>query len=264
MTEANDQLDLTGPSEAYFADKFKPMRSLYIDLEAIQDFRLGALLNLISTEEEYLHIQQQIPLDYEERIDDVTMKYFPAITSVTDVMINEYIKNPTNHRAVIAASPMTLSYALLPELIGQIHKGNSKSAETNKTLELTIGTNSVIYDKAAKDSLIADMHSFCPSVKITILNRSLAGMEEERYASFSLYLIYDMKLFFKEPKIAALFTEDAAFQSAYILALPLLETDLEGTETEAELLTNTQIALNMYCEFGYTARGIYRLDESIE
>jgi len=240
---------------AYFEGEFTPMYHIYADLEALQDFRLGALLCLITTEPEYDYIQHQLS-EYNGRFDDCTMKYFPIIKDVSDKDITDFIANPDNHRTLAKVSPMTLAYDLLSESIMQMHMNNSRCTKDLKHIELMIGTSTVIYSQQEKNVLIAALTEMDRFLDITVLNRSLPEIEYETMMQFDVHLWYDSAKYLRNPTIFQELGEKTSFFEKKIFALPLLENEPREGETEEQLLANTKAVLDVCCSFAYVERGL--------
>lgn len=241
--------------KAYFESDFTPMYHIYADLEALQDFRLGALLNMITTEPEYDYIIHQLP-KYIGRFDDHTMKYFPVIEDITDKDITKFIKDSNNHSLLTRISPMTSAFDLLPEFITQMHMCNHRCSEEKKRINLTIGTSSVIYTQSEKQNLIKLLTSMDGFLDVTIINRPFTKLEEETMFSFNVYLWYDIANYMRHPKVLQAMGEDNVFFNKKVFALPILEnTPMEG-QTVEDLLVNTKVVLDVCCDFEYVERGL--------
>lgn len=243
--------------KAYFEGDFSPIHYIYADLEALQDFRLGALLCLITTEPEYDYIQHRLP-EYNGRFDDCTMKYFPIITDITDKDIDAHIANPDNHLVLARVSPMTIAYDLLPELIVQMHMNNSRCGDS-KRIELTIGTNSVRYGNQEKQNLANALTANDGFLDVTILNRPLTEIEHEVMMQFNVHLWYDVAKYLRDQVIGHEFGEESSFFEKRIFALPLLETIPKEGETAEQLLANTKAVLDVCCSFAYVERGLQEI-----
>ncbi len=246
-------------SQDYFKAIFRPVNTVYIDLETMQDFRLGALMQLITTkvEFEYIHAKME---DYNGRFDDKTMTYFPALKDITDEAIDAFIADTTNHRVLSRLSPMALFYDLVPELLAQLNMINQRCEGNNKDVSITIGTGSVIYDQLAKRNLISTFLRFDPTLTVEVLNRPLPKMEEELIGTFDMYAIYDIKSMLYDPRMMKVVGEELGLIDAKVLGYPLLEEELQENETAEDLLVNTKTMLNVYCNFEYLERGVQEPD----
>lgn len=242
-------------SREYFEDMFNPCHNLYIDLEMLQDFRLGALLCLITTEPEYQYIQYRLK-EYNDRFNLNTMEHFPVITSVTEEDITTYIDDKKNHLTLARVSPMTDLYAMMPEFLRAVRLVNLKCSSQHDLLTITLGTDSVIYDKPAKTTLINVFKKLDTRLNVDIINRPAWEMDNASILGNELFLVHDMTQFFNHKVISNYVFNSEVFTSKRILAHPVVETEDKEGHTDIQKLQATRDFLTIYCNFEYIQRGI--------
>lgn len=245
---------LSNHAEEYFKAKFRPIADVYMDLEVLQDFRLFALLALINTKAEYDYIRYRLK-EYSKRMTYDVMKYFPSIKGITDADLDAYIADKSHHRSIALASPTTKFYSGIPNMITHINESNSRCPQSVGQVVFHIGTNSVILDQDLKDNIRRQFQLVDKNLGVTIYNRPLAEFEPELVATMDMVIIENLKQFTHNP-ITRKYLSDGVFFNKQLLAYPYLETEPIKGETEAHLLNNTKVLLEVYCDFDYIERTI--------
>jgi hypothetical protein len=241
-------------SEEYFRAKFVPIRNIYLDIEVLQDFRLGALLHLITTQTELDYIRYRLK-DYSNRLGSETMRYFPAIKDISEKDLDECIANKDKHRSLVVISPTTEFYMGLPDMIRHINENNSRCATEVYHVNIHIGTNSVILDQDLKENIIFQFKNFDKTLNTIIYNRPLSGMEEEIIRNIDITAVDNIKQFTNDPVIRKHFS-DSDFLNKQVLAHPYIDVELLEGETSEQLLSNTKTMLDVYCDFDYIQRKV--------
>jgi hypothetical protein len=246
--------------QEYFKPSFTVVKNIYIDIEVLQDFRLGALLCLISTEEEYKYIKHVIgsaQSQYQLRLDDVTMKYFPAITSITDSDIDAFIADRRRHKALVKMSPMTFMFSELPNIFRTIMLRNMAVKDHSKDgVTLYIGTNSVNYDNEDLIKLCRSIIVHTPSFKIEMFNKPISEIGVP-LPSYEIIFIENVKRFVEDIRHhSVLFDESLPMGDVSVFGYPLLEKQVFSDTELNKLLANTELFMNVYTKFNYIPRGI--------
>ena len=85
---------------------FKLVNKIYIDMELLQDFKLGALLSTVTVKEEVEYIMSCLPV-YNLKFNNRTAEYFPVLKK-TDEELLSIVKNNSIKTALL--SPWTKIY----------------------------------------------------------------------------------------------------------------------------------------------------------
>jgi hypothetical protein len=255
MTEYTVEQRLEQLKKEYCEAAFVPLHTLYVDLEMLQDFRIGALLSLITTEPEYQYILHRLP-SYGGRYDNNTMKHFPVITDITDSDIDNRLADVNYHSRLARTSPMTLAFDILKELIAYMHCSNRRCEREKDRLTITIGTNSVIYDQAAKKIFIDTLTKHDKYLDVTFLNRPLWKIEPELIFKFDIYMFYNLATFMQQKAICESVCEKTALLRKRVYAYPILEKEPTAELTAEEMLHNTKLVMDVVCDFVYVDRGL--------
>lgn len=245
--------------DEYFKSMLNPIKHIYIDLEVLQDFRLGALFCLISTDSEYQyikHVLEQEQCPYQVRLDDLTMSYFPAIKSITDDDITEFINDSANHKALVKVSPMTYMYTQFREIM-QVIVDRNQSIDKSKDpgAKFHIGTNTVKYDNEDIFNLMVAFFSGDTRFPIVVYNKPLHAIGRD-FKEYQMYFIYNISDFLQHPNHAVMFDVDIPILDSTIFGYPLLELQADTNEKKSELLANTELFFNTYTNFHYIPRGV--------
>jgi hypothetical protein len=253
--DPNFQQAVTEVSENYFKNKFKKIERIYIELEAIQDFRLGAVICLSKNEVGYDYVRRCI-VDYNKRTDDLTAKYFPALR-LSEEMIDVFISNPKNHKALVLVSPMNNLFSKIPDMIRAIFEDNRRASVNNPGFEIMFGTSSVIYSQEHKKVIENQIKSFNNLVNVTILNRPLHEIEEDTVIECSTYIVDSVARFLNNPTITKWLENDRFFASKMVLGYPVVHGDPDPGETKEQQLEKLRRVLSVYFDYNYLERGVY-------
>ena len=93
-------------SKSYFTEITDKVSKIYVDMEILQDLRLGALLQTATVPEEIEYIQSCLP-DYNNKLDLKTAEHFPVLNK-TDDELDQIIKQNPIKTALVA--PWTKIY----------------------------------------------------------------------------------------------------------------------------------------------------------
>lgn len=243
----------------YFRDKLTPITNVYVDIEAWQDFRLGALLCLISTDVEYEYIRHVLKSEdsvYQNRLHDRTMEFFPAIKDITDEDISNFISDKKNHKVLVRVSPMTTLYSEFNEVLLIIaSKNTSLDKDMPPGATIHIGSSSVIYDTEDMVTLAGNIMKSDPRFRVEIYNRPLCKIGRD-ISTYQMYFIYSIKEFMENPNHKIFFEEGYPIFNASVFGYPLLEVETSGDEEMIKLITSTEFIFNTYTNFSYIPRGV--------
>lgn len=103
-------------------EEWPPIEHVFIDFDCFQDFNLGTLFAMINTEEEFQYILSRMQ-QYQNRLDNDTAKYFPAL-GFTEDQIRKVKQDPKNHEYISAAAPAyEFFYQFAYEAMDLVQKG---------------------------------------------------------------------------------------------------------------------------------------------
>lgn len=240
----------------YFKSKFSPIRHMYIDLEMLQDFRLGALFCLIKTDAEYQYIKHIISKEnnaYKTRLNEDTMTWFPAIESITDKDLDEYIENPDNHKRLVVSSPMTTTYLELFDMFVSIIDRNRSVG--GPELIVNIGTSSVVYDVVDKGNLVTAFTEKISGFKVFVHDTWMDNIKSN-VSNFDMIMAHNISKFIQSDFTQNMFTDEVPLFNGTVVGYPLLEVQTQDEKHAIELLSEIEIYFNTYTNFYYMPRGV--------
>jgi hypothetical protein len=245
------QNKLEKEAEAFFEGDFTPIKSIYIDLEVLQDFYLGALLTFVETDAQLEYIKKNL-VEYNKRCDHTVAKYFPDM-NVSDEQIKEIVNDKSNHKLLTNISPMTALFYRLEDVIGDVYETNVKTEHRNP-LSVVIGSSSINYDLQDRERFISAIREFDSEVRITFINGSLYDLSKTEIEVFGMYLIDDIEKMTVDERIGKpMMSEELRYINKHIFASPLIT--VRHTEMNDEgILETTKIGMGLYCKFDYIPR----------
>lgn len=116
-------------SEEFFKQQHKPLLNIYVEMEAMFDYKLSALLKMIRTEKEFEYIKSKLPLYRTYKGQKIT-RCFPAL-KFTEDDLNNFIKDPKNHLYLSVGSLITNVSNLIPAQVSFFNMINKNSPMYN-------------------------------------------------------------------------------------------------------------------------------------
>jgi len=241
--------DISKLNKEFFDAKTKAIGVLYVDMDCFQNFKIGALLCLLQTEDEYKYMLSRLGV-YNDRVDTETMKYFPDL-KITEEDLNGYIACNDNHRKLVRVSPMTDYYRHF-NMFGDAVEENNKFSTSHITPHLYIGCRHVKYDTEAKAMLAKRIQYYYPNWVITITDCDLWSYGKEIICAADHFSIYDMGRLFREKPTSDLITNGSMLMYKSLHAYPIYdEQELEEGETIQQLYESTELTFSLFCDFKY-------------
>ena len=134
MKISKDFQDMCGKvSEEIMRPYFRQQEYLYIDVDLLADFRLGAVLASVRNEQEYNYVQANM----QKYLDAPTLRcaeFFPEL-GLTDQQLDEIIEKPEYESVLSVIAPRSKLITQFPTLFGMLKSINSR-AETSRPLKL--------------------------------------------------------------------------------------------------------------------------------
>ena len=175
-----------------------PIKRIYIDLPYIQDIYLGALLQLIKTEEEYNYIIKNIG-NYNHRLKEDILFYFPKL-NITRDMLNEYISNKDNTLKLLAVSPYTNMFQNLKTLHANITGMNKIVSDIKVQSPITyiVNTYPLILPIELKRFLKSRFSYISEDMTFGTMSKPISIIDRDEFANNDLFLIYNIDNFVSE------------------------------------------------------------------
>ncbi len=231
--------------------QYPDVNQLVIDFRCCQDFQLGAILSMISTQVEYAYVLSKLP-EYQERIDDRVARFFPAL-KFTDQQIMSRLHNTNHITKVVAWSPMYLFFYAWNQIAAKIFDCRSMNGDRERPLKvyLLFPELNVSREYAAKWQLWL-VDTLQMAVDLSIKRGPLKDLPADIFTESQFMVLYDMKSFLaREDITSVIFAPESTrpTQTIYAMAnVDLAIVDPDDKDIDIAI-ARTEKALNMFCDF---------------
>lgn len=226
--------------------------TFYIDIECIIDYRITALLCLM-TEEEYVYIQIGL-FKYNTTYNPSTMNSFPNV-SVTDEMIDEFlgrIKDGTaSELEKLRFAQRLQRYDYYDTFLDYVRasKNQSRLAEVPDKITIVIGKNDKPVHSFLTDNLIRGFRSAVGECEVIVTDLPLEEMPDPEVLSFSHFSIRDFEKFINFDNVSRLVASKDIL-GVSIHTYPFITRE-NKTLTQRQMLINMEQAMNVLFDFKY-------------
>lgn len=169
----------------------RPKERIFIDIETLYDFKLGALIAL-RAEDSYDYIMSRID-EYLKAYDLEIAKHFPDL-NISEEMINAFIADPYNQETLSLLAPPRAILEDLEDVIRGINTFNT-SKERTEPLKITINQSTFRISDRAKDRLTDYILSIDPLIDIEYTEYTWQDIPKDVLTSFDVMIIYDIASF---------------------------------------------------------------------
>ena len=228
-----------------------PLTSIYVDIEYLQDLKLGALFHLIKVEREMEYIQHKLPV-YNQKTDYDCGKYFPALKH-SDEEIVELLNDSNQIDLICFKAPFTSTYYELNNILLMLHQHNHAVSSKSTKILLHINVDNLKYPSELLKELKNDyLHRFdFLDVVITKCNRYTLPIGE--YVNKQLLLIHNIEEFLKQDTPTSIaFVGEGSFFNKKVFSVPYINRQVIKDPDQYDVaLESTKLNLNIYCDFAY-------------
>ncbi len=239
-------------ADSYFRSQTPAIKVLYLDIRCLQDFNMGALLNLINSEKEYQYVLDNIET-YNKRNNLNIMEYFPKL-DITEDQIKNYINNEENHRHLLLSSPMTDYYKYFSTFISAIDFNNKHSPD-HVTPHIYIGSPIIKLSFEEKQRLMFPIKQFALDYFITITDCGVEDYDDLILKSIDHYTVLDFNDLMTNKRLGALMHNGEIVVNKSVHAYPIITTK-DSDLTDEQLLENTEIVYKYVCDFKYVTMAL--------
>lgn len=233
--------------------EFKVVRSIYVDLEFLQDLRFGSILTHVSSPDELEYLYSQIDV-YNGRYDENTPAYFPEF-NITNEVINNDLKDPSKINIIATISPMTSMFYNFNTLLGMYTRSNKYTVEGDSTISVYVGVDNQLYpDQLLRTFKQSIETQFQDKVKVSFIKSRRYSAEIDFYASMDILFLYDLEGFINNsPAMANAFAGEGMFAEKAIFAKPQINEKFSGLSArdKEQGVDKMRDQLNLYCDFEY-------------
>lgn len=253
MTKVFDEAN-----EAIMQKEFKAIRHIYVDMEAMQDFKLGALLSFISVKEEMAYIQSQLP-EYFNRTDREIMKYFPVL-KITEEQIEKYIQAENNAIKLSITAPFTMIYSAFLQVLYHATQNNKYVEEVASPIRVTFNTSDIFYSESAIKALVTHIKQNVCDITYDITDDKRYCQSIDYYKSHDVLMLSEYDKFLQEPMRAQSIIGKGAWLENRVVSLPFIDPAKEHKAEQTEqILAYTQASADIYFDkFSFVEHGLHQ------
>lgn len=246
------QDSLDSLSKAYFADISEKISRIYVDMEILQDLRIGALLKSTTVPVEIEYLQSRIP-EYNQRLDLETAKHFPVLNK-TDEELDAIIKE--NPLSIALISPWTNIYNNFMIVLQSLYMKTSAKDTTAAPLLVVVNTASMTYPIQLFAKLADQIRRVYPGATVKSSAYQRYEAEPDMYINTDMFFLYDHEKFFNSSFINTMMSEKN-HKTKVIYTTPYVNKNLGLDKSEyMKGLVSTGATLNLFFDFFYMPPGI--------
>lgn len=246
---------MTAFSEGVFRNEFPPLNNIYIEFECFQDFNLGALLNMISTETEFRYIQSRLD-SYQNRYDNRIAEHFPAL-GFTDQQVRQFRADPENIPYIHAGSPMTeYFYEWSSEAVNR-HQPRRDGYQYDEPLQFYLNFGDVVPDRTVRRKWTTWAGDLLGECTVHFLGDHEASQASEFWKNMDVVIVRDIENFLnhssvKKPVFKDMDMVDADVRAPYIIDPEMV--DPQQTHKRDRAVEYTEKVLQVFCNFRFISR----------
>jgi hypothetical protein len=249
-------------SDEAFAYNNRPMTTLYVDMAALYDYKLTALLQLITHDIEYQYILSQLD-KYELAADRLICKHFPAL-KLQEGQITSWITNPDNHIVLANAAIATTLLKLIPTIIqGFIHNNNMLPHVKNPTITIYLINPYFLPDVKFRQKLTAALRTIYPNLRVVFRQQDIAYEDKSLLDTVDQFIVDNIQYLSEtQGTFHDLLYKDKAFIKKAILATELFDSNLDGTtildDDRHKIFHNTSEAYGIFTNLYFLKKQIMK------
>ena len=248
-------------SESYFKDLTNPVDKIYVDMELLQDFKLGALLNTVTVKEEVEYIESCLPL-YNTKFNNRTAEYFPVLKKADEELLNFAKENSV--RTALAA-PWTRIYDNLNRILKHLYIRLKQTNDVVKPITVVINCIDITYSIKLFDIWAKEMKKIHPFVEFKLVGYPRYQAPLDFYTGFDMFFIYDHETFFNTEGLAAAISPGQRKVFKTIYSPPYINDKLGLDPSEyPQALASAKALVNLICDFYYMPTGIQLHKPTVE
>jgi hypothetical protein len=244
-----------------YDDVTRIRKTFYIDLQYIQDIKIGAISSLIQNEEEYNYFLSCLD-DYNDKLYNKHASYFPNL-NISENELDKYITTSKYIKFLVATSPLTSTYLELKKLLDNIHANNVRNKELYPDYKIYVN----IYPwniKKIKEDVPKDLNLIIEiikskflyihkDIKIYLIDHPLSQINLSLFDTFDLIFIYNLEHLLGNEKLREHFFYRGLSKEIIIRSPIRFDADISD-KTEDEILHYIKIgaaSMSVICNFDY-------------
>ncbi len=243
-------------SESWFKEVFKPVRTIFIELECLRDIDIGAILSMIKTDTEYKYILSKIPV-YQNSFSITPIEYMPAL-KFTQADVDKFKADPANQQTIDSRAPSTTMQTGLGQLMELINAHNKKYYAEITPVNFIINSPTYNCGKLCEHQIVSMLRSIEPYGDITFTSDDVRDNDDSFFRCIDLFIINDLKLLMDENHdfVKKLISRGILLDK-FIAATAVVDYELVTDRNRSlEALQNSLRMLNVFCNFTYVMKDV--------
>ena len=237
-------------SEEAVLSEHGPITDIYVDMDYLQDLKIGALLHRVTVQKELEYILHKIPA-YNKRFDYECAKYFPALGISERDILND-LKDDNKIDLICFKAPFTSVYYEFVELLRAIINHNKAVSSKHVGLQIQINVENTLYPTELLSELSLNFKKKFPGITVVFSHDKNYNAELLEYTKKNLLLIYNLEAWLKNEDVAKGFVAEGLFFDKDIISFPYVNPSLiKDIEQYDTALDSTQKQIDIYCDFQY-------------
>lgn len=238
-----------------FSMEHAPVLNIYADMELLQDLKFGALLTMLSTEDEAKYLYTKLSV-YNTRIDNELCKYFPAL-GIKEEQITERLADTAFAPIICKIAPFTEAYDIFTTFLGTALKHNQVLGDT-RPVTLTINISDIVYPKRLLSAMSNNLQTMFPGIAVNFTTDKRYGVDIAEFLHNDTFFLFDVPTLLADSSATSVaFVQNGAFFGKKVFSVPYLDTTLHTEEKDyTNILVSTEYGLNIYCDFKYISPAI--------
>ena len=248
----SEQDSLEKLKKEYFTNISEEVDRIYVDMELLQDLKIGALLQTATVPEEIEYIQSCIPT-YNCRFDLETASHFPVLKTTDEKLLEIMKKNPKKTAMI---SPWTKIYSNFHIVLKYLYLKSTSTHNQATPLNIVVNCADISYPIQLFDMFAKQIEVSYPGATVKLAYFPRYKGTDDFYLDFDMFFLYDHETFFGSSFITRLINSPK-YKTRVIYTTPYVNKKMGLDPSEyMKGLESTGSALNLFFDFYYMPTGI--------
>ena len=243
-------------NKRFFEGFDKPITSVYLDMDFLQDYKLGALMNMISTEVEYEYIKSQIDAYNKSDTESIT-EIFPAL-GFKEEQVEAFVRDPENSELLAIESPFFTSLKAVVDFLMDVIESNIFK-KSNDKLELYVGCSSFKFPTCGCYAFVKLFAPILFHTNVNFLPTTLYEFQGRDIDDYDVYIVRHSSELINHPLLVKKF-ENMEMTGKFVVGMlenKATEEDLKAYSITKEDATRVTIEFaNIFTHFALAERVI--------
>ena len=222
----------------------RPKEHIYVDSDLLYYYRLGAMIGLTKTEQQFNYVVSHVQ-DYIKAPSLDCARFFPEM-GLTDEMLDKFIQAERFFNFVSAAAPASDFIDNLDKIILAMNTVNT-SKEVKEPLTITINQRTIPIHPVYKRGIVNRVHSIDPRVNVEfVAYKSWYEVPPTLIEKQDFICVYDLGEFLREGTNSQKLLAEVPSKLSRCYIASLLQSDKPNPTPEQ--FTNLKAILEVMCD----------------